>query len=138
MKLSVLAFTLASLIFTSTVTADRLPINPGLWESTTTNFNPMTGQQESQSNVECETDDFFDPASMMKQGDGCEVLESLLEGDTLTFDISCNMEGGQMNMHGKYKSDGDNAQGVMEMEISFSGQTLNSTGTWAAKRIGDC
>jgi hypothetical protein len=138
MKFVVFALVSASLIFATTAIADRLPINPGLWESTTTNFNPMTGQQESQTNVECEVDNYFDPAATMEQGQGCEIVESTLEGETLTFDVSCNVEGGQMNMHGKYTSDGDNAQGVMEMEISFNGQIFNSTGTWAAKRIGDC
>ncbi len=138
MKPTTLSLAIVVWTIAFSVSADSLPLNPGLWESTTTNFNPMTGQRESESNIECKEENNFDPESMTEQGSGCEITRSVLDGDTLEFTMLCKMDIGEMTMNGIYTSDGDSADGTMEVEASFGGQVFNSIGTYSAKRIGDC
>ena len=126
------------MLFTKLATADALPINPGLWEFTSTSTNPFTGQQESETETECIVDDEYDPATMMQDENDCEMGESNLNGDTLTFSMSCNMEMGQMTMNGVYQSNGESAQGTTNVEMSFGGQTMSFQGSWTGQRIGGC
>ena len=126
------------MIFTNLAIADTLPIDPGLWEFTSTSTNSFTGQQETETDTECVVEDEYDPATMMEDEDDCEMLESNLNGDTLTFSMSCGLQMGNMTMNGVYQSDGDTVQGTMVMEMSFGGQTMTSEGSFAGKRIGDC
>ncbi len=126
------------MMFTNLATADTLPIDPGLWEFTSTSINPFTGQQETETDTECMVEDEYDPATIMEDDMDCEVGESNLDGDTLTFSMSCNTQGGQMTMNTVYQSDGDTVQGTMVMEMSFGGQTMTSEESFAGKRIGDC
>lgn len=132
-------FTLAAIAIFNTglAHADSLPITPGLWEITSTRDNPMTGQQQTQTDQECIVEDRFDPIARMGD-DGCQVTNSDLDGNTLTFDLSCNMQGGQGTMHGVYTIDGDRGEGEMTMQFSFGGQTMSMQNSSVARRIGDC
>ena len=140
MKKTIFIATPICMIFTNLATADTLPIDPGLWEFTSTATNPFTGQQESETDTECIVEDEYDPEKEMEIEDDmdCEVGESNLNGDTLTFSMSCNTQGEQMTMNAVYQSDGDTVQGTMVIEMSFGGQTMTSEGSFAGKRIGDC
>ena len=135
-----LSFLLAPIFtaITAVALADALPINPGLWEIESTSTNPMTGQQETETETECIVESEYDPATMMEDQEGCQMNDSNLDGDTLTFSMSCEIQGGQMTMNGVYESDGDSAQGTTTMQMSFGQQNMTSEGTWTANRIGDC
>ncbi len=126
------------MMFTNLATADTLPIDPGLWEFTSTGINQITGQQESETDTQCVVEDEYDPTTMMEDDMDCEVGESNLDGNTLTFSMSCNTQGGQMTMNAVYQSDGDSVQGTTVMEMSFGGQTMTSESSFTGNRIGDC
>ncbi len=130
-------FPLVILMHANHATADVLPINPGLWESTVTSTNSMTGTQ-TKTSTECLVEDSFDPASMMDDGDQCQLTASDLDGDTLTFSMECNMEGGESTMTGVYQTDGETGQGTMNMEMSFGGQTMTMESNMTTVRLGDC
>ena len=98
----------------------------------------MTGQQETETETECIVESEYDPATMMEDQEGCQMNDSNLDGNTLTFSMSCEIQGGQMTMNGVYESDGDSAQGTTTMQMSFGQQNMTSEGTWTANRIGDC
>ncbi len=127
-------------VFTNLATAETLPIVPGLWEFTSTGINQITGQQVSETDTMCVVEDGYDPEKEMEIEDDmdCEVGESNLNGDTLTFSMSCNTQGGQMTMNAVYQSDGDSVQGTTVMEMSFGGQTMTSESSFTGNRIGDC
>lgn len=117
--------------------ADALKLNPGLWETTVEMTNPYTGTQ-TRTHTECVTENKFDPGSMMGPNDHCKINESKVDGNTLTFKMSCDVEGGEGEMTGKYTSDGNTGTGEMVMKISFGGQTMEMKSTTQAKRLGDC
>ena len=134
-----LSRTIAALLFAQPIVAlaDGLPINPGMWESTVVTNNPLAGTQTSTSK-ECIKEQEFDLAKILADTDGCNVIENVVSGNTLTFTMSCNIEGGQGTMSGVYTSDGDSGSGEMTMHMSFGGQTIKMDSTMSTKRIGDC
>jgi len=117
--------------------ADALKLKPGLWETTFEMTNPFTGTQ-SQTRTECLEENEFDPESMMGPNDNCKVTQSKLKGNTLTFTMACNMDGGSGTMTGEYTTDGKTGSGKMTMTMSFGGQTMEMRSTTTARRLGDC
>ena len=84
MKKSIFVVTLFCMMFTSLATADALPVDPGLWKFTSTGTNPMTGQQESETDTECVVEDTYDPAQDMDDegmdSDVADIVNSSSEG----------------------------------------------------------
>lgn len=116
---------------------DILPMTPGLWETTVTSTNSFTGTQTN-TQQECIVEDHFDPRKMAEGSDECEIADSNVDGNTLTFTMACTMQGGSATMTGTYTVDGDQGSGSMNMEGSFGGQTMTMESTMVANRIGDC
>ena len=117
--------------------ADALPVKPGLWETTVTSTNSFTGTQ-TQTSQECVTIEEFDPKTLFRDAEGCEVVNSDVSGNVLTFSMSCNMDGGQGTFAGRYQTEGDTGSGEMNMEMSFGGQTMTMESTMESTRLGDC
>ena len=117
--------------------ADSLPIKPGLWESTMTSTNSMTGTQ-TKTSTQCMTEDEWNPQSMMEEVQGCTLTESSLSGNTLTFSMSCDIQGAESTVSGVYSTQGDTGEGTMNMEMSFGGQVMTMEATFVANRLGDC
>ena len=121
-----------------TQAADTIPITPGLWEIKGTTTNPFSGSKTF-SSQECMTENGIGPETMMKDmpSDACEVNTSV-SGNTITYDMSCSMQGQQMTGNGSFTVNGDTAEGEMTMRSSISGQTFEITSISTGKRIGDC
>ena len=135
---SILSFAGVLLLLQSPLAAgDTLPIKPGLWESTVTSTNSFAGTS-TQTNQECVTINQFDPKTMAREAEGCDVVESNVNGSTLTFSMNCDIEGGTTVISGQYQSDGDTGSGAMNMEMSFGDQTMTMESTMTTVRIGDC
>jgi hypothetical protein len=117
--------------------ADSLPVTPGLWETTVKTVNPFSGTQ-TVVDTECLKDTEWDPATMVAQEEGCEVTDSVLDGDTLSFSMSCSMQGGTGEMTGRYTVDGDTGSGEMAIEVSFGGQSIKMESSMTSRRVGDC
>lgn len=116
---------------------DVLPMTPGLWETTVTSTNSFTGTQTN-TQQECIVEDHFNPKKFAEGSDECELTESDVDGNTLTFTMACTMQGGSATMTGSYTVDGDEGSGTMNMEGSFGGQTMTMESEMTAQRIGDC
>ena len=117
--------------------ADGLKITPGKWESTVTATNSMTGTTTNTS-TSCMTEEEFDPQSLMEGAQGCQLVDSNLDNNTLAFSMACDIQGTQSTMQGLYSVDGDTGQGTINVEMDVSGQTVTMHGTFEARRIGDC
>ena len=130
--------TLLSILISELAGAEALAINPGFWEFKSTSTNPLTGQTESETETECVVESELDLADLIDNQDGCEITESSLNGDTLTFSMSCKMQGGEMAMNAVYQSDGDSVDGTTKINISFGTQTMTSNGSFSGQRLGDC
>lgn len=119
--------------------AAELAINPGLWETTMTRTNPMTGDPTTETSTKCVKQTSFSPSSMMKDAQGCDLVNEELNGDTLTFRMECTMPQGAMAaVDGKFQTDGQTGQGNMDMNMNMGEMKMNMSMNWTTKRIGDC
>lgn len=118
--------------------AAELAINPGLWETTMTRTNPMTGDPITETNTECVKETRFDPNSMLEGTDGCRLVDENLSGDTLTFRMECNMQGSEALIDGSFQTDGQTGRGNMDMKIQSGDVNMSMNMNWTANRIGDC
>jgi hypothetical protein len=130
----------ATLISLATLIAGAAEIefNPGNWETIMTRTNPMTGEPITETRTECVKERKFNPASMMQGTDGCDLIEDSLDGDTLSFQMECGMQGGQATIEGQFQTDGETGKGDMDMSINAGGMNMKMNMNWTAKRVGDC
>jgi Protein of unknown function (DUF3617) len=112
-------------------TAEGLPIKDGLWE--TTMKNPMTGERVSR---ECLKGTELDPKTMLAGQDDCTMTEQNLDGNTLTFRMTC--AGASGTAEGRMFVDGDQGGGEIRMNFDVGGRKMDMTLTWDAVRVGDC
>ena len=111
--------------------AEGLRVKDGLWE--TTMKSPMTGERTSR---ECLKDTMLDPQSMLEGQSECEMTEHTLQGNTLTFTMTC--AGGSGTAHGRMSVDGDRGDGEIDMQFNMGDREMSMTMSWDAVRVGDC
>lgn len=138
MKSKCLALAGALLVLPITAGAAELEINPGLWETTMTRTNPMTGAPTTETTTECVRQTSFNPSDVMKEAEGCNLVKDELTGDTLTFRMECNMQGSQATVDGMFQSDGQTGKGNMDMNMNMGEMKMSMNMNWTSKRIGDC
>lgn len=132
------------LIFTFTILTICLPalalgspnMQPGNWEITSTIEMPgMTFSMPASKHTQCISSEEMIPQAQ-QENDKCQILENQLHGDTLTWKIECESEGGVMTSRGKIVYHGATFDGTIHTTGSQlpSGMTQQMTG----KRIGNC
>jgi hypothetical protein len=83
----------------------------------------------------CITQDSLVPQTGSGQGQGqCEITDIQVQGDTVTWSITCDSQGGVMTGTGESTYHGDTFEGTSEMHM----QGMDITTTMSGKRIGDC
>ena len=122
----------------STVNAESLPINPGLWETTMTRTDPFGGEPVTETQSKCVTETSFDPATMMDGAQGCAISQDDLEGNKLTFAMECDTHGAKSTMNGMYETDGQTGTGDMEVQVKAAGMDMSMQMRWTTRRTGDC
>lgn len=109
-------------------------MNPGQWEITTK--TEMAGMpSQSLTHTQCITSEDLVPMS----GDAnqqCQVKNMSTKGNTVSWEITCGGQGGQMDGTGEVTYAGDTLQGKMEMTIQ--GADMKVTNHISGKRIGPC
>ena len=111
--------------------AEGLRVKDGLWETTVK--SPMTGERTSR---ECLKDTVLDPQSMLEGQSECQMTEHVLQGNTLTFTMTC--ADGSGTAEGRMSVDGDRGDGEMNMQFNMGDREMSMTMTWDAVRVGDC
>ena len=109
-------------------------MNPGLWEITSQ--VEMPGMDMPASTItQCITQDSLVPQAGSGQGQGqCEITDVQVQGDTVSWSITCDSQGGVMTGTGESTYHGDTFEGTSEMHM----QGMDITTTMSGKRIGDC
>lgn len=138
MRSKCLALACALLVLPFAASAAELELNPGLWETTMTRTNPMTGEPTTETTTECVRETSFNPSDMMQDAEGCELVKDELNGDTLTYRMECNMQGTQATIDGQFQTDGQTGKGNMDMKMNMGEMKMNMKMDWTAKRVGDC
>lgn len=111
-------------------------IQPGRWEITSTMEMPgMAFSMPATKHTQCITNQDLVPQA--QQGnDKCQMLENTIYGDTVTWKVKCESEGGTMTSEGKVVYHGGSFDGSVVTNGSQmpAGMTQKMTG----KRIGEC
>ncbi|MBN1625698.1 MAG: DUF3617 family protein [Deltaproteobacteria bacterium] len=109
-------------------------MDPGKWEITTK--TEMAGMPpQSVTHEQCITNNDLVPVS----GDAnqeCQVEDTQINGDTVSWKITCGGQGGGMTGTGKITYNGDSMNGEMNMTIAPYGTQVKNT--ISGRRIGDC
>jgi hypothetical protein len=131
---------LASLFSAAPAFADGIPVEPGLWEMTSTMSMPMLPEPRVTTVTECMTKSEISPDEMGTEGmdPNCTFDTEQVNANTLRWTFDCPVEGG--TSHGEWEavSGGDTVTGSGQITMAFQGQNMTMTMEWAGRRIGDC
>jgi len=131
---------LAMMLFTSVSDADGVPIEPGLWEMTSTMTMSMMPQPQTTTETECIEESEMDPEEFnMNEENPCSITDVSVDRGTARWSISCPTGNG-MAMQGQWEiiSKGDSITGNGSMTAEMMGQEMGFNMTWKGRRIGDC
>ncbi|MEA3223190.1 MAG: DUF3617 domain-containing protein [Thermodesulfobacteriota bacterium] len=137
-KLFITSIILLALSAISISFADSGPnMKEGLWEITTKIEMPGM-EMPAMKHTQCITKDALVPQSSQpgQGGQECKITETKVDGNTVTWAIECNDQGGKMKGTGKITYKGDSFEGVMTMSMPQA--NMEMTSHISGRRIGDC
>ena len=111
-------------------------IKPGKWEVTTRMEMPgMQMNMPAMTHTQCLTENDYIPETS-QPGEECKITKTKVSGDTVTWNMHCRGQGGEMNGTGIVTYRGDSFEGKITMSMAPSGMsmTIYTTG----RRIGEC
>jgi len=140
MNLRPCMFMLATLLAAPAAMAEGIPVEPGLWEITSTMKMPMLPEPRVTTVTECMEKSEISMDDMGGEGmdPNCSFDVSEIDGKRMKWWFDCPVEGG--TSHGEWEavSEGDTVSGNGVITMSFQDQTMEMTMEWAGKRVGDC
>ena len=112
-------------------------LKEGKWEITIkTEMEGMPMNMPAVKNTQCLTKDDYVPKNS-QPGQECEISDTKISGDTVTWAMKCNGRGGEIKGTGKITYKGDTFSG--EMIINMSGaNNMKITNKMNGRRLGDC
>ncbi|MCK4791369.1 MAG: DUF3617 domain-containing protein [Desulfobacteraceae bacterium] len=106
----------------------------GLWEITSK--MKMRGMDmPSYTHTQCITKKDLVPQSS-QPGQECQVTDVKYKGNTVTWNVKCSTQGGEMTGTGRITYGGDSFEGTMKMIMGGSGMEMITY--MSGRRIGDC
>ncbi len=120
--------------------ADGIPVEPGMWEMTSTMNMPMLPQPRVTTVTECmeKSEISMDEVRTEDMDPDCSFVMEQLDGDTMKWTVDCPVEGGTSHGEWTATSGGDTVTGDGVITVSFQGQTMEMTMNWSGQRIGPC
>lgn len=120
--------------------ADGIPVEPGLWEMSSTVNMPMMAQPRVTTTTECmkESEISMDDMGGEDMDPNCQFEVDQVDGNTMKWSFDCPVEGGTSHGEWEATSSGDSVTGNGVITMSFQGQNMEMTMSWEGKRIGDC
>jgi hypothetical protein len=120
--------------------AEGIPVEPGMWEMSSTMTMPMLPQPRVTSTTECIRESEISMDDMGGEGmdPNCEFEMAQIDGNTMKWSFDCPVEGGTSHGEWEATSSGDSVTGKGLVTMSFQGQIMEMTMSWQGKRIGDC
>jgi len=140
MKTKQILIIAAIMAFAPTAWTDGIPVEPGLWETTTTINMSMLPQPQVQTTTQCMEDSEMNMDDVGTEGmdSECEFQMDQVDGNTMKWSVDCPVEGG--SSHGEWvaTSEGESVTGNGTLTVAIQGQSMEMTMSWLGKRIGDC
>lgn len=123
-----------------TLSAAALDLNEGRWEiELVTEMEGMPVALDPHTYDECLTRDSAIPKPPADDEDmECKVLNTAVEGNVVTWEMDCEMDGSTLTAAGQVTYNGDTLDGQWQMTGTVTGMTINMTQTVIGRRIGDC
>jgi len=123
------------------VRAEGIPVEPGLWEMTSTMNMPMLPQPQTHSMTECidQGEISMDDVGTQDMDPNCTFGVAQVDGNTMSWSFDCPVEGGGTS-HGEWQatSHGNRVEGSGKITMAMQGQAMEMNMTWQGKRVGDC
>jgi len=128
------------LMATPNLWAQRINLEPGLWEYTNEMRMGDQGEPRTQVFESCVTQADLDSGDFMVQDiDACEMVEQQISANQLTYSMNCQgPEGTKLAVVAEISFDGDRASGVLNNTIATPMGDLAMAVDVAARRIGPC
>ena len=128
------------LLGSSPLLADGIPVEPGLWKITSTVTMPMLPQPRVTTVTECmeKSEITMDEVGGEGMDPNCTFDMAQVDGNTMKWSVDCPVEGGTTHGEWQATSSGDTVKGEGTLNMSFQGQTMDMTMSWAGERIGEC
>ena len=122
------------------IRADGIPVEPGLWEMSSTMNMPMLPQPRVTTTTECmkESEISMDDMGGEDMDPNCQFEMAQVDENTMKWSFDCPVDGGTSHGEWEATSSGDSVTGNGVITMSFQGQTMEMTMSWQGKRIGDC
>ena len=121
------------------VFAEGMQVKAGLWETKSVVTLPFGGGTQENTSQDCFSNTSVTPEEMMKDAEGCTILDADVTAETMSWTISCQNAGVEMIGEGHAKAKGqEKISGGMNISATFDGQEMVMTTRWEGKYIGDC
>lgn len=118
--------------------AEGMNVKSGLWETKSIVTMPFGGGKQEHTSQDCITQSNITPEEMMKDAEGCQILNANVDANSMQWTISCQNEGVEMLGEGSAESAGTTITGGMNISATFDGQDMVMSTNWEGKYIGDC
>jgi len=140
MKLNKSLVLAMALAVSSTVWAEGISVEPGMWEMTTTMVMPMFPEPRVTKVSECieESEISMDEIGGEDLDPNCTFSMDQVDGSTMQWEVDCPVEGGTSHGEWQATSEGNTVTGNGLITIAFQGQTMEMTMNWTGKRTGPC
>lgn len=128
---------LLGVLLTEVALAGGVDMREGLWEVTTTTEMtgmPMPMQIPPMTTTQCITPKDMVPKDQ-QQGAECKMVKNEVNGNTVTWSVVCQVEGGESRGDGTITYHGDSFDGTMK--ISMEGG-MRMTNVMKGRRLGAC
>lgn len=124
----------------SSVFAQGIPIEPGMWEMTSTMKIPMLPRPRVTTNMECIGESELSPEAMTEEDvdSNCTFDTRVVDGNTMKWSMDCVAKGGASRGEWEVTSHGDTLTGGGTITVDMQGQAIAMTMKWDGKRVGDC
>ena len=122
------------------VFGEGIPIEPGMWEMTTTTNIPMMPQPNVSTTMECIEEGELSPQTMTDEAmdSDCTFDTMVVDGNTMQWSMHCSAPGGASRGVWEATSNGDTLTGGGTVSVDMQGQTMTMAMQWDGKRVGDC
>ena len=132
-------FFLPGILLATAVMAEGVAVDPGKWEMTMTMEMSMLPAPQTRTSTECIEQNELGPDDFnMDEDSPCDFNDVEIDGNTVSWAISCPGPAGEMTGNWLFTSHGDSITGEGSMTADMAGQSMEFTMNWNGKRIGDC
>ena len=127
-------------LVSSVVLAKGLPVEPGMWEMTTSMNMPMMPQPRVSTRMECIEENELSPEAMSEGGmdTNCTFDSRMVDGNTMKWSMDCNDQVGASRGEWEATSYGDTLTSEGTVTVDMQGEAMVMTMKWEGKRVGDC